>query len=113
MKTNRYMALLLATCSLASGCKESDFLDRKPQGVLSEAILNSPQGVDQLITAAYSAQMGTTQGDAVVHPTTNWTYGEVRSDNAYKGGGGTGDVHDVHRMETYTVAPDHRFDRHR
>ncbi len=105
MKTNRYMALLLATCSLASGCKESDFLDRKPQGVLSEAILNSPQGVDQLITAAYSAQMGTTQGDAVVHPTTNWTYGEVRSDNAYKGGGGTGDVHDVHRMETYTVDP--------
>jgi len=24
-------------------------------------------------------------------PMTNWTYGEVRSDNAYKGGGGVND----------------------
>ena len=103
MKT-RYIAWsLLLSCSIVA-CKSGDFLDTKPQGVLNEDILNSPRGVDQLIIAAYSAQMGPNpQADAVLHPTNNWTYGEVRSDNAYKGGGGTGDVHDVHRMETYTV----------
>ncbi|MDY3089651.1 MAG: RagB/SusD family nutrient uptake outer membrane protein [Porphyromonas sp.] len=105
MQTKRYIALALAASTLVVSCRESDFLDQKPQGVLSEAILNSPQGVDQLITAAYSAQMGTTQGDATQHPTTNWSYGEVRADNAYKGGGGTGDIHDIHRIETYTVDP--------
>ncbi|MDE6490766.1 MAG: RagB/SusD family nutrient uptake outer membrane protein, partial [Muribaculaceae bacterium] len=33
----------------------------------------------------------------------NWSYGEVRADNAYKGGGGEGDLWDVHAMETFQV----------
>lgn len=34
---------------------------------------------------------------------TNWSYGEVRADNAYKGGGGVGDAGDIHRIETMDV----------
>ena len=34
---------------------------------------------------------------------TNWSYGEVRADNAYKGGGGVGDASDIHKIETFDV----------
>lgn len=33
----------------------------------------------------------------------NWAYGSVRSDDAYKGGGGTGDVGEIDAMEHYNL----------
>lgn len=83
----------------------SDFLDTKPQGSLSEDILNSSEGADLLVNAAYAALGGPNGQEWGVWstPTTNWSYGEVRSDNAYKGGGGTGDIQDIHKIETYDV----------
>lgn len=95
--------LILCLSILVTGC--DDFLDTKPQGTLSEDILNSSKGADLLINAAYAALGGPNgqDGSVWVYPTTNWSYGEVRSDNAYKGGGGTGDVSDIHKIETYNV----------
>ena len=58
-----------------------------------------------LVNAAYAA-LGGPEGQSWsvwCHPTSNWTYGEVRSDNAYKGGGGVGDLNEVHRMETFDM----------
>lgn len=97
--------MILAGAAMMTACDESDFLDNKPQGVMSEDILNSAEGVDQLVTAAYAALTGPNPQDWSVWwtPTTNWTFGEVRGDNAYKGGGGTGDGNDAHRMEVFTV----------
>lgn len=90
-----------AVCS----CNEAEFLDIKPQGTLNNDNLSNPQNVDLLITAAYSALMGAPGQSASIQniPMTNWSYGEVRADNAYKGGGGTGDVADIHRIETFDV----------
>ncbi|GHV15737.1 glycan metabolism protein RagB [Bacteroidia bacterium] len=97
------IVLSLLILFFVTGC--DDFLDTKPQGRLSEDILNSSEGVDLLVNAAYAALGGPRGQEWGVwsFPTTNWSYGEVRSDNAYKGGGGTGDIMDIHKIETYNV----------
>ena len=102
MKT-KYFILSLISCACLFGSCEKAFLDIKPQGTQSDDMLFSAEGVDYLITAAYAAQMGPQPREAYIHPTNNWSYGSVRADDAYKGGGGTGDVTDIHSMEIYTV----------
>jgi hypothetical protein len=55
---------------------------------------------DALVTAAYAA-IG---NDEMVGPITNqWVYGSVRSDDAYKGGGGRGDVDVIDTYEQYNT----------
>jgi len=85
-----------------SSCKKA--LDYTPTGVLSSTDLTSPSAVEGLVTAAYAA-IG--NGDMIGPIYSNWAYGSVRSDDAYKGGGGTGDVGDVDALEHYNlVTPD-------
>ena len=95
----RYIIPALALSMAMTGCNEDSFLDIKPQGTLSNESLADAKGVDMLTTAAYGALRS---GDCW-NPMTNWTYGEVRSDNAYKGGGGTGDGGDAHRLEIFDI----------
>lgn len=99
----RYFILSMISLACLAGCSEKDFLDIKPQGTQSDQTLFSADGVDYLITAAYAAQMGPNPRQAYIHPTNNWSYGSVRADDAYKGGGGTGDVTDIHTMEICTT----------
>lgn len=94
----------MSLSALALSCNEDNFLDIKPQGSLSEENLASAEGVDYLVTAAYAGLMGIDGADATAQiPMTNWSYGEVHADNAYKGGGGVGDVSDIHSIETYDI----------
>jgi hypothetical protein len=88
-----------------------DFLENKPQGSLNDAVMGSTDGAELLVNSAYAALGGPEGQDWSVwcHPTSNWTYGEVRSDNAYKGGGGTGDLNEVHRMEIFDVEANNGF----
>ena len=97
--------ILASLCvAMTTGCTDN-FLDNAPQGSLSDGVMNSPEAIDLLVNAAYASLYGMTneQGDPCMRPTTNWSYGEVRADNAYKGGGGEGDVWDVHAMETFQM----------
>ena len=97
--------ILASLCvAMTTGCTDN-FLDNTPQGSLSDGVMNSPEAIDLLVNAAYASLSGMTneQGDPCMRPTTNWSYGEVRADNAYKGGGGEGDVWDVHAMETFQL----------
>lgn len=105
MKLNNII-LALGCTALLTGCSE-DFLENTPQGSLSDGVMNSTEAIDLLVNAAYAGLSGITneQGDPCMRPTSNWSYGEVRADNAYKGGGGEGDVWDVHAMETFQVQP--------
>jgi hypothetical protein len=93
-----------------SACSD-DFLENKPQGSLNDAVMGSTDGAELLVNSAYAALGGPEGQDWSVwcHPTSNWTYGEVRSDNAYKGGGGTGDLNEVHRMEIFDVEANNGF----
>ena len=92
--------LSVACAALMTSC--SDFLENTPQGTLNDGVMNSPQSIDLLVNSAYASLYGFLEGyHPNTLPTNNWSYGEVRSDNAYKGGGGTGDVYDIHLMETF------------
>lgn len=103
MKLNKIL-LTIGCAAMMVSCSD-DFLENKPQGSLSDGVMNSTESIDLLVNAAYAGLTGFTneQGDPWIRPTTNWSYGEVRADNAYKGGGGEGDIWDFHAMETFQV----------
>lgn len=94
--------ILAGLMAIATSCTE-DFLTSVPKGKLSDAVLNTPDGIEALCTSAYSALAGP-EGDngTFLSPTNNWIYGEVRAENAYKGGGGIGDLWEYNAFETFT-----------
>lgn len=98
MKNKILIAFLTTGLLIISSC--SKVLDYTPTGVLSSSDLTSPTAVEGLVTAAYSA-IG--NGDMIGPIYSNWVYGSVRSDDAYKGGGGTGDVGEIDAMEHYNL----------
>jgi len=94
--------ILLIIPLIVFSCSD-DFLDCKPQGKLSDEILNTQEAIDALCTSAYSALAGPEGSDlAFLSPTTNWIYGDVRAETAYKGGGGITDIWEYHAFETFT-----------
>ncbi len=96
---HQYITACIAGAVLFFGsCKKQ--LEYTPTGVLSSSALTSPTAVDGLVTAAY-ASIG--NGDMIGPIYSMWAYGSVRSDDAYKGGGGTGDVGEVDAMEHYNL----------
>lgn len=79
-------ALLTAVAAGVYGCK--DFLESasEPQGTLDEQTLASKQGVEGNLIAAYRALDWTTGvGGAWGSAASNWVWGSVTSDDAYKG----------------------------
>ncbi|PKP14014.1 MAG: RagB/SusD family nutrient uptake outer membrane protein [Bacteroidetes bacterium HGW-Bacteroidetes-3] len=77
-----------------------DFLNYEPQGVLSSENVATAENAEALVVAAYAG----IANDEMIGPLTNqWVYGSVRSDDAYKGGGGRGDVDVVDRYEQYNL----------
>ena len=78
-----------------------DFLEFKPKGVVSTDQLNTPEELDKMVNAAYA----TLSNDFFLSQMASvpWIWGSVRSDDAYKGGGGTGDNFDQHIMETFNL----------
>jgi starch-binding outer membrane protein, SusD/RagB family len=85
--------LLLISCS-------EDFLDYEPEGVLSSDNVATAENAESLVVAAYAG----IANDEMIGPVTHqWVYGSVRSDDAYKGGGGRGDVDIVDHYEQYNL----------
>src|ERR1700730_5248724 len=76
------MALVL----ILFACKKS-FLNKTPLGALSQSSLANKTGVQGLLIGAYSmldgegGAAGTSWGSAV----SNWVFGDVCADDAYKG----------------------------
>jgi hypothetical protein len=98
MKNIIITAFITSGLMFFSSCKK--VLDYTPTGVLSSSDLTSPAAIEGLVTAAYAA-IG--NGDMIGPIYSNWAYGSVRSDDAYKGGGGTGDVGEVDALEHYNL----------
>ena len=109
MKLKNIFTIALAGLAL-SACSD-DFLENKPRGSLSDGNMNDPSAVDLLVNGAY-ATFGCRYADSNdphLFPVTNWSYGEVRADNAYKGGGGETDLREIHDMETSRIQPNNGF----
>ncbi|MGW1453948.1 RagB/SusD family nutrient uptake outer membrane protein [Salegentibacter agarivorans] len=92
MKKIKYL-LGIVLLTISTAC--SDFLEEEPYGVLSEEQLTTPENVDGFVTSAYAA-LGNDHYDI---PFSLWPYGNVRSDDAYKGGSGTNDIQVFHFFE--------------
>ncbi len=84
-----------------------EFLEKNPYGELTENEVALPENIEGLVISAYSILngQGNEASNAFNSPASNWSFGDVLSDDAYKGGGGTGDQNQIHRMEIYTTDP--------
>lgn len=102
---NTVFKTLLATATMTcmfSSCS-SDFLDEKTYGEVPPENMTDPKNVERVIIGAYKMLNGQMDNasNAMNSPASNWSFGDVMSDDAYKGGGGTGDQGQIHRMELY------------
>lgn len=98
MKKSLKYSFILVCLLGAFSC--SDFLEYEPRGVLSSGNVSTPANAESLVVSAY-AGIG---NDEMIGPITSlWVYGSVRSDDAYKGGGGRGDVNEIDRYEQYNL----------
>ena len=79
-------------------CKKA--LDEPAQGVVSSEDLGTPENIDKMVIAAYSA-LG---NDHYTSPYSSmWPYGSVRGGDTYKGGDGPGDLSEFHLFETFSL----------
>jgi len=98
MKNKLLVTFITSGLLIFSSC--SKVLDYTPTGVLASSDLKSPIAIEGLVNAAYSS-IG--NGDMIGPIYSKWAYGSVRSDDSYKGGGGTGDVGEIDAMEHYNL----------
>jgi len=97
MKNIKYIITGLLLSGFLISCSE-DFLEYKPEGVLSNENVATAENAESLVIAAYA---GIANDDMIGPLTHMWVYGSVRSDDSYKGGGGRSDVGEVDRYEQY------------
>ena len=100
MKLYKFFLVLII---FNSSCSD-EFLEVVPQGDLSqEALLSTEEGVEGILVAAYSVLNGQVGNgtDSYNAPASNWTFGDVVSDDAYKGSSGVSDQEGMHLMETF------------
>ncbi|MCG9971973.1 RagB/SusD family nutrient uptake outer membrane protein [Christiangramia crocea] len=86
-------------------CNE-EFTENPAIGALSDEALQNAQGVDLLLTGAYSALDGVVNnngGNGFAVSPDNWWF-DVMSDDAHKGST-DGDQADLYNLETYTFTP--------
>lgn len=88
MKKIKYKIIIPASLLLVIGivaCSKN-FLDKPPLGTLNPSIIASEAGVQGLLIGAYSLVDGEgAAGDGFASGASNWTYGNVASDDSYKG----------------------------
>ena len=92
MKTYKIL-LLTAITSLFISCQ--DFLEVPSYGTLTEENLTGANQVENEVISAY-ASIG---NDEINRPLSLWNYGNVRADDAYKGGNDQNDGDFLHFLE--------------
>src|SRR5678810_211543 len=75
----------LAIIVVVVACSKK-FLDKPPLGTLPPSLMANEKGVQGLLIGAYSLVDGEgTSGDGFASGASNWIFGGVTSDDAYKG----------------------------
>ncbi len=103
MKKIKYKFLILSSFVIVVvivACSKN-FLNKPPLGTLSPEILATEKGVQGLLIGAYSIVDGEgIPGDGFASGASNWTFGNVAADDAYKGSDPT-DVAEVAPFERF------------
>jgi hypothetical protein len=99
---NSLMAVMFL---ITLSCSES-FLNENPKGVLSLEVLSTPSGVEANLISAYSVLDGFFEqgGDAWPTAGSNWIFGDIASDDSYKGSE-NGDQPIMTQIELYQWDP--------
>lgn len=106
MKNIKQFLVLFGILIVFASCSE-DYLDVVPENVISEENLD----LEQLVVSAYSGldyrfNTGEFRDDwPFDHAPSNWAFSDIRSGDAYKGGGGVGDNPGggMHALEIHQV----------
>ena len=105
MRFYKYLsaALLLA---VMSSCSDG-FFKEEPAGEMTTAQVMENGNIEGLLISAYSVLDGQYDGSSsgLNSGCSNWQFGDVPSDDAYKGGGGTGDQSQIHLIEIFQADP--------
>jgi len=80
----KYLGLAIVAGTILYACSD-EFLDAPPQGALDEGTLGNQFGVEANLIAAYSMLDGYAVFGAWGGAGSNWIFGSVASDDAYKG----------------------------
>ncbi|MBP1541449.1 MAG: RagB/SusD family nutrient uptake outer membrane protein [Prevotella sp.] len=88
--------IFCAVCAMAVLASCESFLDKHtPQGALNEDQVKDPENAENMVMAAYAVF---TSAEDINSSFSMWNF-DVRSDDAYKGGNGTGDGDVFHNLE--------------
>ena len=90
MKILKYL-VICGLLIIYSSCE--DYLNLNPKGTIGDAQLNSPEMVEKMVIAAYSHVEWDNRNQA------SWWFSDLRSGDAYKGGGGVTDQAWAHDIE--------------
>lgn len=106
MKNTNYKYILLGcfvVTSILYACRK-DFLEKAPLGSVDESTLANKAGVEGLLIGAYGQLNGNSGAGAGFYSTpTNWAFGGVASDDAYKGSDAGDQSVESNPLENYTV----------
>ena len=106
MKKNNFKHILIGCLTLTSvlySCQKS-FLEKAPLGTLDESTLASKAGVEGLLIGAYSQLNGFGGAGGGFYSTpSNWAFGGVASDDAYKGSDAGDQSVEANPIENHTV----------
>lgn len=93
----------LASIFMFYACKKT-FLEKAPLGTLDESTLANKAGVEGLLIGAYSQLNGFGGANGGFYSTpSNWAFGGVASDDAYKGSDGGDQSSEANPIENHTV----------
>lgn len=96
--------ILLACAALLGSCGEG-FLEKTPQGELIQDQIQTPAGVEGMLTGAYGLVNGNVNGTWGNYSSapSQWLFGEVGADDAHKGSN-NGDQPNMNQVELHDVS---------
>ena len=96
MRNKTIILLAIIATGFLISCSDS-FLEMTPKSIISNDQLLTPENAEGMVIAAY-AELG---NDHYTAPNSLWPYADITSGDAYKGGGGTGDIWEFNFMELF------------
>ena len=106
MKIIKNIAIGLCACGLFAATSCNDMLDIKPSGQFTSDQITD-ESIEGLMASAYAGLESHFFGnnESFCAPITNWVF-DVRSDDAYKGGGGVSMEANIHQLEISNLTSD-------
>ncbi len=105
-----FYILIIALSIYTYSCKE-DFIDIKPKGVTSINAFEDESGIHNLLVGAYALIDGTSGGSTIrawAASVSNWVWGDVASDDVYKGSIES-DQASINEIERYETLPTNSY----